>query len=331
METNNFKIMINKMTKLLLKTSYFLLVILFMVGFTHQAQAISVSIGDPKEVYDLWNNVRDQATTEYNLFQQEIKAGTATTDTRYNTIIALIHQLDSLSAKFDELIKLQDKNILTVQYPNGGETFECGKDYTITWKTKIAENPLGIDELTNPTFGIYLSAIDEFGGSYIYKNIVNNLTNKNNTYNWSVPCDIRAGSYKIRIVGNPESKITNFEDSSNASFKITSGMPDATIDSISADKSNIISGETINMNWSGSNVKEYRLYFGTEFGTGVSMDGKSVAAQSISMGLQTSASFNYINISDSPKKVFVMLEAYGGSHEDRDSSKQIEITISPSN
>ena len=330
MEANNFKIMINEMIKLLLKTSSFLLVILFMVGFTHQAQAISVSIGDPKEVYDLWNNVRDQANTEYDLLQQEIKAGTATTDTRYNNLIALIHQLDSLSAKFDELTKLQDKNILTVQYPNGGETLECGKNYTITWKTKIAENPIGIDELTNPTFGIYLSAIDEFGGSYIYKNIVNNLTNKDNTYNWSVPCDIRAGSYKVRIVGNPESKITNFEDSSNASFKITTGIPDATIDSISADKSNIISGETINMSWSGSNVKEYRLYFGTEFGTGVSMNGKSVAAQSISMGLQTTASFNYINTSDSPKKVFVMLEAYG-SHEDRDSSKQVEITISPAN
>lgn len=330
METNNFKIMINKMTKLFLKISPFLLVFLLMIGFAHQAQAISVSIGDPKEVYDLWNNIRNQATTEYNLLQQEIKAGTATSDARYNTIIALIHQLDSLSAKFDELTKLQDKNILTVTYPNGGETFECGKNYTITWRTKIAQNEMGIEEITNPTFGIYLSAIDEFGGSYIYKNIVNNLTNKDNKYNWSVPCDIRAGSYKIRIVGNPESKITSFEDSSDALFKITSNVPDATIDSVSIDKSNIISGETINMSWSGSNVKEYRLYFGTEFGTGVTMDGKSVAAQSISMGLQTSASFNYINVSDSPKKVFVMVEAYG-SHEGRDSSKQVEITVSPSN
>ena len=111
METNNFKIIMNKMAKLLLKTSPFILAFLFMVGFAHQAQAISVSIGDPKEVYNLWNNVRDQANTEYNLLQQEIKAGTATSDTRYNNIIALIHQLDSLSAKFDELTKLQDKNI----------------------------------------------------------------------------------------------------------------------------------------------------------------------------------------------------------------------------
>lgn len=330
METNNFKIIINKMTKLPLKTRLFFLAFLFIVGFAHQAQAISVSIGNPKEVYDLWNNTRNQADTEYNLLQQEIKAGTATGDTRYNNLIALINQLDSLSAKFDELTKLQDKNILMVQYPNGGETLECGKDYNITWKTKIAENPIGIDELTNPTFGIYLSAVDEFGGSYIYKNIVNNLANKNKDYNWSVPCDIRAGSYKIRIVGNPESTITSFEDSSDALFKITVGIPDATIDSMSVDKSNIISGENINMSWSGSNVKEYRLYFGTEFGTGVSMNGKSVASQSISMGLQTSASFNYINTSDSPKKVSVMLEAYG-SYESRDSSKQIEITISPSN
>lgn len=330
MEANNFKIMKNEMIKLLLKTSPFLLVFLFMVSFAHQAQAISVSIGDPKEVYNLWNSVRDQANTEYNLLQQEIKAGTATSDTRYNNIIALIHQLDSLSAKFDELTKLQDKNILTVKYPNGGETLECGKNYTITWKTKISQNELGIEEITNPTFGIYLSAIDEFGGTYIYKTITTNLTTKNDSYDWQIPCDVEAGDYLIRIVGSPEAKIVGFEDSSDAKFKITSKIVRATINELSADKTSITSGEDININWSGSNVKEYKLYFGTEFGTGVTMNDKSVAAQEISMGLQTSATFKYINISDSPKKVSVMLEAYS-DYKNRDDHKQVDITVSPSN
>lgn len=302
--------------------------LIFAMGFSApHASAISLSIGDPVEIFNLYKSVRDQLKSDYRQFQQDISEGKAV-EAQFNNVLALIKQLDTLSEKFSTIINVSKQNKITVIYPNGGETLECGKNYIITWDVKIGPDQTPIDSLTNPTFGIYLSAKDEFGGRYIVDTIVDELTTKDKKYNWAVPCKLRSGSYFIRIVANPDLKVTSFEDSSNASFNIISTMADAVINSFSADKTNVVSGENININWTGSNVKEYKLYFGTEFGTGASMNGEGVSAQLLSMGLQTSATFSYTNITDTPKKVYVMLEAYG-KRESRDSFKQIEITINP--
>ena len=298
-------------------------------GFsTQQASAISLSIGDPVEVFNIWINVRDQLKSEYKQFQQDISEGKAV-EAQFNNVLALIKQLDTLSEKFSTILDISKENKIKVISPNGGEKLECDKNYTISWNIELAPGQTPIDALTNPTLGIYLTAKDEFGGRYIVDTIVEGLTTKDKKYNWTVPCKLRSGSYSILIRANPDIKIVSFEDSSNAPFNINSTMVDAVINSFSADKTNVVSGENINISWTGSNVKEYKLYFGTEFGTGASMNGQGVSAQLVSMGLQTSASFSYTNITDTPKKVNVMLEAYG-ERESRDSFKQIEITINPS-
>lgn len=302
--------------------------LIFAMGFfTPYASAISLSIGDPVEILNLYENVRDRLHSDYKQFQQDISEGKAVM-AQFNDVLALIKQLDTLSEKFSAIINVSNQNKVTVMYPNGGETLECGKNYVITWNVKIRSDKTPIDSLANPTFGIYLSAKDEFGGKYIVDTIVDELTAKDKKYNWTIPCKLKSGSYFIRIIANPGLKIVSFEDSSNASFSINSTLADAVINSFSADKTSVVSGENINTSWTGSNVKEYKLYFGTEFGTGASMNDASVSAQMVSMGLQTSASFNYTNVADTPKKVNVMLEAYG-ERESRDSFKQIEITINP--
>lgn len=329
LERNGNKLFNKKIDKMSIPKIFLLttLLIFAMVFSAPHASAISLSIGDPVEIFNLWKSVRDQLNSDYRQLQQDISEEKAV-EAQVNSVFALIKRLDTLSEKFSTIIDISNQNKITVIYPNGGETLECDKNHVITWDIEIAPNQTPIDSLANPTFGIYLSAKDEFGGRYIVDAIVDELTTKNKKYNWIVPCDTRSGSYFITIRANPDLKIASFEDSSNASFSIISTMADAAINSISAGKINVISGENININWSGSNVSEYKLYFGTEFGTGASMNGKDVSAQLVSMGLQTSASFSYTNITDTPKKVYVLLEAYG-TRENRDSFKQIEITINP--
>jgi hypothetical protein len=311
--------------KIFFSTTFFLFAMFF---FTPHASAISLSIGDPVEIFNLWKGVRDQLNGEYERLEQDIADEGKASWAQFNNVLALIKQLGALSEKFSTIINVSDRNKIEVIYPNGGETLECNKKYTITWDIKIAPDQTSIDALKKPTVGIYLSAGNEFGFIHIVDKIVDNLTANVRKYDWTVPCDLRSSAYFMRIRANPDLKIIGFEDISDASFSIISSIPEAIIDSAVVDKISAESGETINMNWLGTNVEEYRLYFGTEFGTSASMDGKGVSAKVVPMGLQTSASFSYINTTDTPKKVLVTLEVYG-AREYRDAFKSIEITINP--
>jgi len=101
---------------------------------------------------------------------------------------------------------------ITVLSPNGGETWEIGKSYTISWKTT------GLS--SDPKVSILLEGVgtaDNSGEAYQLIETVNNT----GSYTWTIPADIFGtpnNTYKILIYKDTNSDI---QDRSNAPFSIT--------------------------------------------------------------------------------------------------------------
>ena len=136
---------------------------------------------------------------------------------------------------------------IKVLSPNGGETWEIGKTYPISWQISDSTAPVGV----------YLSGFDEFGGTYIAETILPG-TNVN-SISWNVLSTVKPGKYLIRAVANPNDKTKSAEDSSDAPFTISAPTPTASI-TISGPKggeSFVVpkgSGLSFNVNWNWTNL-----------------------------------------------------------------------------
>lgn len=218
------------------KFKIFLTATVLIFGFflfpAPRASAMSMSIGNPVEVFNLWTSVRSAANKTYLKIKEDESKATVYSvaerrekEAEFSRFAGLIKRLSALSEKFATITGFKGKNKVTVIYPNGGELFECGKKYNIIWKTKISKGWEDINRLSNPVFGVILSAVDEFGGTYVAERIARNIKfdsgrNGEYTYAWRVPCFINSGLYAIRVVANPDIKILTFEDSSDNSFSL---------------------------------------------------------------------------------------------------------------
>lgn len=104
------------------------------------------------------------------------------------------------------------KPFITVLSPNGGETWEIGKSYTILWKT----TGLGSDTQVSIILEGVGTAGPREGEAY---RLIANVSNTGR-YNWTVPVDIFKtpnNTYKILIYNYENSDI---QDRSNAPFSI---------------------------------------------------------------------------------------------------------------
>jgi len=233
------------------------------------ASAVSMSIGNPVKIFNLWKEVRKSATRTYLKVKESSGSAPVSSAERerqeaeINRLKALIKKLDALSARFSEIAGANKKNKITVIYPNGGESFQCGKKYDILWKAEFGGNKTGVSELSSPAFGIILSGTDEFGGSYAVRTVARNLKlnpGKNGTYSysWEVPCSINTGSYAIRVVANPGLKVLAFEDSSDKPFKLIgqeSSRPDIKV--VFPAKGSVLKlGNKYEIKWTSKNLSD---------------------------------------------------------------------------
>ena len=126
---------------------------------------------------------------------------------------------------------------ITVTSPNGGETWNAGEDYQITWSANFSEY-VRIQLFKN---GTYNSTIDDYTPS------------SDGTYLWTIPSSQTPGiDYKIKIVNCQQSTIFDYSDNRFAIYKnleVTS--PNG--------GENWAKGSTHNITWTGapwsSNVK----------------------------------------------------------------------------
>ncbi|MGK7921220.1 MAG: lectin like domain-containing protein [Trichodesmium sp.] len=97
---------------------------------------------------------------------------------------------------------------ITVNSPNGGNTLEPGKSYTITWDDNINEN-------------VKLELYK--GGSF--NRTIASSTQSDGSYSWTVPASITNGSnYKVKITSTSNNSVSDF---SNSNFTIKSTTSDA--------------------------------------------------------------------------------------------------------
>ena len=136
------------------------------------------------------------------------------------SIIAYETGVGSVTDESDNFLTItkQQEPSISVLSSNGGESWEIGESYNISWTST---------DLNAPT-NVYLSGYDEFGGTYIAHVIASNLKNTT-SYNWTIPSTIKADKYLIRVVAYPDDKSKTFEDSSNSSFNIVLASPPADV------------------------------------------------------------------------------------------------------
>jgi len=86
---------------------------------------------------------------------------------------------------------------ITVTSPNGGETWQMGTSYTITWSDNITSN-VKID--------LYKSGT--------YNRLIKDSTPSNGSYTWSIPTDLTESSnYKVKIISTSNSSVNDQSDS----------------------------------------------------------------------------------------------------------------------
>lgn len=89
---------------------------------------------------------------------------------------------------------------VTVLSPNGGERWNMGEKYPITWKTSGISNPadwmLNVELIDGP---------DAEKGTIV---ISKPLSNYNNTVSWQVPTNFRSGNYRVLVRLNEKSHLS---------------------------------------------------------------------------------------------------------------------------
>ena len=141
---------------------------------------------------------------------------------------------------------------ITVTQPNGGETWQMGTSYNITWSDNISSN-VKID--------LYKSGT--------YNREIEDSTPSNGTYSWSIPTDLTESSdYKIKITSTSDSSVN---DQSNNYFTIeeepqVNEPPDQPSNPSPSDNAPCVSTST-NLSWTCSDPDgdplTYDVYFGT--------------------------------------------------------------------
>jgi hypothetical protein len=86
---------------------------------------------------------------------------------------------------------------IQLTYPNGGETWERGRIYSIKWTTTGSVPKVSVMWNSSVTGQFIVQGIDNAG-----------------SYNWTIPSDFALGQYKIRVSGTDYSNATDVSDNS---------------------------------------------------------------------------------------------------------------------
>jgi peptidoglycan hydrolase-like protein with peptidoglycan-binding domain len=130
-----------------------------------------------------------------------------------------------------------EKNWVQVQFPNGGEEFFTGRNYTISWTSSKAER-------------VNIGVADEKGVPYVLARDVAN----EGKYLWVVPPYFSSGDYKIRVA-IPD--VTNLAiDESDMSFTVRSKE----IDVVAPQDGEVwLRGNTYKMLWQTTGVQNVKI------------------------------------------------------------------------
>ncbi|MCK5759735.1 MAG: GPI anchored serine-threonine rich family protein [Candidatus Delongbacteria bacterium] len=130
---------------------------------------------------------------------------------------------------------------IVVTAPNGGETYQAGQTYTITWEDNIDASVM----------------IEVFkGGSYVAS--IASSTTSDGSHTTEIPNDAEAGAdYKIKITSVVNASITDF---SNNNFTITVDPPAIQVEFPNGGE-NLIIGQTYWIEWEDNIAGDVRIEF----------------------------------------------------------------------
>jgi hypothetical protein len=206
-----------------------------MTGGAFSMQGVN---NDPIEIgLDISDFVPKLTTAEYALFLQvEANSGSGT--------VQEFSVIDYSSGKAVETV-CQEKNVaittgtkmlkvvkstapLMVISPNGGEKWELGRKFDISWSTKETD-PVAIELLKNGTVASTIASSASVAGKF----------------SWEIPTSIQAGTgYTIRIRNTAK---TTISDVSDAPFSIENKSE---LDLVSSDSSGyLVKGSTATISW----------------------------------------------------------------------------------
>ncbi|MGP1386369.1 MAG: Ser-Thr-rich GPI-anchored membrane family protein [Thainema sp.] len=95
-----------------------------------------------------------------------------------------------------QAITVEPEPYVTITSPNGGDTFNAGQDYNLTWDDNISGNV----------------KIELYKGSVKIQDVINS-TESDGSYLWTLPTDLATGNdYKIRITSLDDGNVTDFSD-----------------------------------------------------------------------------------------------------------------------
>ncbi|MDE5092987.1 MAG: FG-GAP-like repeat-containing protein, partial [Trichodesmium sp. St11_bin5] len=156
-----------------------------------------------------------------------------TTGSDYQVKITSVND-SSISDLSNSNFTIKPEDFITVSSPDGGNTLELGKTYTINWSDNIDEN-----------VKLELYKAGSFFGT------ISSSTASNGSYSWAVPTFITTGSdYQVKITSISDSSLSDF---SNSNFTI---KPEDFITVSSPDGGNTLElGKTYTINWS-DNIDE---------------------------------------------------------------------------
>lgn len=123
-----------------------------------------------------------------------------------------------LTDNSDNYFSIVNPTIPSIQVisPNGGEEWQIGKNYQISWKT----NNLNSVPTSNNTIAMPLCAVDLYqsGIDHYIKNLIASYSFS--SYSWQIPSDLTVGKYKIGVRCNEVGGATTYADMSDDYFTI---------------------------------------------------------------------------------------------------------------
>lgn len=135
------------------------------------------------------DSVHITPASDYKLWLLGLKDGTKVTEDYSGGYISIIEAITP------------SEDSITVSSPDGGEKWEIGKTYNITWSSK------GVDRVK-----IMLSKKDPTSGFSDYYWISAPISNTGK-YSWTIPVDVETGNeYAVRVVDADNTLVNDFSD-----------------------------------------------------------------------------------------------------------------------
>ncbi|MGD1807441.1 Ser-Thr-rich GPI-anchored membrane family protein [Dapis sp. BLCC M126] len=183
---------------------------------------------------------------------------------------------------FSSNFTIEPEDFITVTAPNGGNTLEPGKSYTITWNDNIDEN-VNIKLLLLPADTVSIS-----------RNITSS-TSSDGSYTWTVPENVVGiadgnSEYKIQITSVSDNSVS---DLSNSSFTIE---PDEQVNITSpTSRTNLEPGDRYTIRWNDNFSDNVRLdlYKGSSLQQTISRSTRSDGSHSWTVPTSLSSGSNY--------------------------------------